>query len=237
MSGIQKLMTTTSPFLTDGGFETWMFFVEGYEAPEFAAIVLMDDMGARDKMQAYFARFLNMAERAGAGFVLDTNTWRGCIKWAPLLDVSVSELLRQSRDAVRFAHEIRAAWTRRVEPIIVNGVIGPAGDGYVADGTMTADLAEALHTPQVAVLAAEGVDMISGITITNSAEGTGIARAAARHGLPCVISYTVETDGRLPSGEALGEAIAATDGATGGGPLYYMVNCAHPDHFRGALAA
>ena len=47
---------------------------------------------------------------------------------------------------------------------------------------------------------------------------------------------TVETDGRLPSGQALGEAIEQVDGATGEAAAYFMVNCAHPTHFDGVLA-
>jgi len=237
MASVQKLMKTDKPFLTDGGFETWMFFVEGFEAPEFAALVLMDDDSAREKMRHYFDRFLTLAENAGTGFVLDTNTWRGCVEWAPKIGLSDIDILRLTKDAVRFAHDIRAAWSMRVDPIIVNGVVGPAGDGYVADGAPDAEQAETSHLPQMQVFAAEGVDMISALTMTNSPEAIGIARAAARHGLPSVISFTVETDGRLPTGETLAEAIAATDEATDEAPLYYMVNCAHPDHFQGALSA
>lgn len=237
MAGVNKLMNTKTPFLTDGGFETWMFFVEGFEAPEFAALVLMDDAHAREKMGHYFERFLTMAENAGTGFVLDTNTWRGCVDWAPKLGVTTDDILRLSADAVRFAHDIRTRWVDRVDPIIINGVVGPARDGYVAEAAPDADRAEAVHTPQLAVFASEGVDMVSALTMTNSPEAIGIARSAAAHGLASVISFTVETDGCLPTGQTLSDAIAATDQATGEAPLYYMVNCAHPDHFRDALAA
>lgn len=235
MNDVKRLMNTKRPFLTDGGFETWMFFVEGFDAPEFAALVLMDDDSAREKMRAYFERFLIMAEQAGTGFVLDTNTWRGCVEWAEALNLSRDGILRLSRDAVIFAQDIRSAWVSRVNPILINGVVGPAGDGYSANNAPNADRAKTMHLPQISALAETGVDMISAITITNSAEAIGIARAIAEHNLPSVISFTVETDGRLPSGESLAEAVSATDKATGEAPLYYMVNCAHPDHFRHVL--
>ena len=45
----------------------------------------------------------------------------------------------------------------------------------------------------------------------------------------------METDGRLPDGTSLGDAIEAVDAATGGYPAYYMVNCAHPTHFAEVL--
>lgn len=236
MPGIDKLLTAKRPYLTDGGFETWLFFQQGFEAPEFAAIMLMDDERARQAARRYFDEFLEMAERAGTGFVLDTNTWRGCVGWAPKLGVTGEDLLRLSRDAVRFARSIRDEWQARVPDILLNGVIGPAGDGYAPDRIPSAEEAEVLHSPQVQVLAAEGVDMISAITMTNIGEAIGVTRAARAAGLPAVISFTVETDGRLPSGDLLGEAIEAVDAATDNYPAYYMVNCAHPDHFAGALA-
>ena len=237
MTDISTLLAARRPWLTDGGMETWLFFQQGFEAPEFAAIVLMEDEKARQALGSYFDRFLALAEEAGAGFVLDTNSWRGCTQWAPKLGMTREKLLGLSADAVRFARGIRYKWQGRVPAILVNGTVGPAGDAYAPGRPMTADDAEKMHTPQIRVLAEEGVDMISAITMTNIGEATGIARAARAAGVPLVISFTVETDGRLPTGDLLGEAIKAVDAATDGYPAYYMVNCAHPDHFRDALAA
>lgn len=236
MNGVERLLRTDCPFLTDGGFETWLFFQQAYEAPEFAAIVLMDDDNARRAMRRYFDGFIGMAESAGTGFVLDTNTWRGCTHWGPKLNRSTSEMLRLSRDAAEFAKEIRDAWRSRVSPIIVNGVIGPAGDGYSPDRVPDVTEARHLHQPQIETLAQAGVDMISAITMTNSAEAIGIAAVATEAELPVVISFTVETDGRLPTGQLLGDAIRSVDAATDGTPCYYMINCAHPDHFRDVVA-
>lgn len=235
MSKFDRLIAADRPYLTDGGFETWLFFQQGFEAPEFAAITLMDDEAARQAMRRYFEEFLAMAQRARTGFVLDTNTWRGCVEWAPKLGLSREELLRLTSAAVRFAKSLRDEWEDRVPDILLNGVVGPAGDAYSPDRLPSADEAEALHLPQIRRLAEEGVEMISGITITNVAEAIGIARAAHTVGLPLVISFTVETDGRLPSGDLLREAIEAVDAAAGRAPAYYMVNCAHPDHFAGLL--
>ena len=114
-------------------------------------------------------------------------------------------------------------------------MIGPRGDGYVAGELMSADEAEAYHALQAGAFAAAGADMLTAVTMTYAEEGIGIARAAAAAGLPCAISFTVETDGRLPSGRPLGEAIAAVEAATDAGPAYYMVNCAHPTHFAHVL--
>lgn len=235
MDGIKSLMETKRAFLADGGIETWLFFVEEFEAPEFAALLLMDDVRARDAIRAYFDRFLALAETKSTGFVLDTNTWRACTEWAPKLSISEADVLRLTRDAVTFAKEIRSDWIGKVSPILLNGVVGPAGDGYDATGAPDAAAGQRMHTPQIDVMAQEGVDMISAITMTNSGEAIGVARAVRRHGIPCVVSFTTETDGLLPSGETLQEAIEATDAATGNAPIYYMINCAHPDHFSSVL--
>ncbi len=236
MSQFNALLEAKKPFLTDGGMETWLFFQQGFEAPEFAALVLIDDEAARTALNSYFDGLLELAERAGTGFVLDTNTWRGCPVWAEKLGVSEDELLAMSGKAVAFAKDIRARWQDRVSPVLVNGVVGPADDGYKPGGSLTAAEAKEVHSRQIEVFAQSGVDMISAITMTNIAEAIGIAQAAKEAGLPVVISFTVETDGRLPTGDLLGEAIEAVDAATGNAPAYYMVNCAHPDHFRDAVA-
>lgn len=236
MAKFDQLMKSPRPFLTDAGMETWLFFQQGFDAPEFAAITLIEDERAREALNGYFDEFLTLAERAETGFVLDTNTWRGCTQWAPKLGMTAEELLRLTGSAVEFAKEIRDRWQARVPNILVNGAVGPAGDAYRPGALPDAATAQKLHTPQIQALAAAGVDMISAITITNVAEAIGITRAAREAGLPVVISFTVETDGRLPTGDKLSEAIEAVDRATGNAPAYYMINCAHPDHFRGTMA-
>ena len=237
MTTLDRLLAAQRPFLTDGGFETWLFFVEGLEAPEFAAITLMENADALPIMRRYFERYLSQAQSAGTGFVLDTNTWRGAPAWAEKLGRSEADMLRLNREAVRFARAVKEAWTGRVDPIVLNGVIGPVGDAYAVSAVADAEAARTTHQTQIDLLADEGVEMISALTIGTVDEAVGIALAAQRAALPVVISYTVETDGRLPSGPTLGDAIRAADDATGGAPIYYMVNCAHPEHFRDALAA
>lgn len=236
MSLIERLLSAERPFLTDGGFETSLFFKDGFEAPEFAAIVLMDNPKAVAAMTRYFEGFLEMAESAGVGFVLDTNSWRGCVHWAEKLGVSMDDMLRLNREAVALAFDLRERWRARISPIIVNGVVGPAGDGYAPEQALSPEQARAMHAPQIDVFREVGVDMISAITMTHIGEAVGIVDAAKEAGLPVIVSFTTETDGRLPTGEALGEAINAVDAATDDAPLYYMVNCAHPDHFRSALS-
>jgi len=235
MTQLDKMLNADRLFLTDGGFETWLLFQRGFDLPQFAAIMLMNDDRARAAMREYFDEFLAMAQQAQTGFVLDTNTWRGCVEWAPALGISHDELLSLSADAVQFAQTLRDDWQARVPDILINGVVGPAGDGYQPGKGASADAAAAMHGPQIRALADAGVDVITAMTINTIGEATGIVRAAKDVGVPVAISFTVETDGRLPTGDLLGEAIDAVDEATGQAAAYFMVNCAHPDHFRDVL--
>jgi S-methylmethionine-dependent homocysteine/selenocysteine methylase len=223
-------------FLTDGGLETSLIFHRGIDLPLFAAFPLLDDPEGRDVLRDYFTPYLEAARERGAGFLLDTVTWRANPDWGAQLDYDAAELDRVNRDAVAFAQELRASVADAPEPILVTGVIGPRGDGYVADALMSAVEAEAYHAAQAGSFAAAGADMMAAITMTYADEAIGIARAAAAVGVPAAISFTVETDGRLPSGQALGDTIEQVDAETLGSPAYYMVNCAHPSHFAAVVA-
>jgi S-methylmethionine-dependent homocysteine/selenocysteine methylase len=231
MSRIQSLITAASPWPTDAGLETTMIFLEGLDLPHFAAFTLLDSDAGRAALDRYFDRFIPLARAGGTGFVLDTATWRANMGWAPAMGLDAAAIRAANLRAVDFARTVRARHETDSLPIVISGAVGPAGDGYRADVALTADAAEALHGVQVAALAEGGVDVVSAVTMTYPAQAIGIARAAARHGLPHVLSFTVETDGRLPNGQSLHDALAETETETGGSALFYMVNCAHPSHF------
>jgi S-methylmethionine-dependent homocysteine/selenocysteine methylase len=216
--------------LTDGGLETTLVFHEGIELPEFAAFPLLDSTTGRDVLRRYFAPFFALAVQHDAAFLLDTPTWRANRDRGARLGYDRSALDRVNRDAVAFAREL-AAGAPDLD-VRVNGVVGPRGDGYVVGERMSADAACAYHAEQVASLAAGGADVVSALTMTYSDEAIGIARAAADAGIAAIVSFTVETDGRLPDGTALGDAIQAVDDDTGHTIDTFMLNCAHPSHFE-----
>jgi homocysteine S-methyltransferase len=224
-------------FLSDGGLETTLVFLHGVDLPSFAAFPLLGSEEGRDRLRRYFRPYLETAAAHRTGFVLDTPTWRANADWGATLGYSPDALAIVNRDSVAFARDLGSDHAGAAGPVVINGVLGPRGDGYKAAGRMSAAEAEAYHRPQVEAFRAAGADMASAVTMTDPAEAIGIARAAAAAGLPAAISFTVETDGRLPSGDSLKAAIEAVDAATGASPAYYMINCAHPTHFEDALAA
>jgi len=223
------------PFLTDGGLETSLIFHEGLDLPSFAAFPLAGDDAGRDALVRYFEPFLAIPREEGVGFVLDTPTWRASPDWGAELGYSREALAEANRACVALAERIAASADGG--PIVISGVVGPRGDGYVPGELMSAAEAERYHAEQIGTFADTAIDMICGITMTYADEAVGIVRAAASAGIPVVISFTVETDGRLPSEQALGEAIEQVDAETDGEATYFMINCAHPTHFAGALEA
>jgi S-methylmethionine-dependent homocysteine/selenocysteine methylase len=224
-------------FLTDGGLETTLIFDDGIDLPDFAAFVLLDDGPGRDALVRYFDSYVAIAVRDEVGIVLETPTWRASPDWAERLGYPLDDLDRVNRESVELLEAVRRRHERSTSPIVISGCIGPRGDGYAPDFLMEAGEAEAYHRRQIDVLAAAGVDLVTAITMTYPAEAIGIANAARAAGVPVVISFTVETDGTLPSGRPLGDAIAAVDAATGSSPIYYMINCAHPTHFTSILSS
>ena len=221
----------TETFLTDGGIETTLIFDDGFELPDFAAFTLLADPAGRAALDRYFDSYAAIAVRDGVGIVLETPTWRASSDWAPRLGYDLEALEAVNRDAVDHLLTVRARHQTATTPVVISGCIGPRGDGYRVDVTMTAEEAKAYHGLQARVFADSEADLVTAITMTYAEEAIGVTEAARAAGMPVVISFTVETDGRLPSGQLLGDAIEAVDAATGAYPSYYMVNCAHPTHF------
>jgi len=222
-------MNASQPFLTDGGLETTLVFHDGIDLPDFAAFPLLDSEYGRQRLSAYYAPYLDLAELAGTGFVLDTPTWRANPDWGTRLGYDAVQLADVNARAVGFVSGLARA--RPQLRSVVNGVIGPRGDGYVVGSAMSVAEAAEYHGLQAGAFAQAGADMTSAITMNYVEEATGVALAALQAGLPVVISFTVETDGRLPSGQLLGDAINQVDELTDAAPAYFMINCAHPEHF------
>ena len=218
-------------YLSDGGLETTLIFQQGIALNHFAAFELLCHDAGRKALAEYYKPYLELAEKYRLGFILESPTWRASCDWGFKLGYTHDELFALNKQSIRFMRELAQPFAKTVWPIIVSGNIGPRGDGYRADNRMTADEAKVYHMEQVKAFALADADLVSAITITYSDEAIGIIEAAKSFGLPVVISFTVETDGRLPGGETMNEAIERTDQITGSYAEHYMINCAHPQHF------
>jgi S-methylmethionine-dependent homocysteine/selenocysteine methylase len=219
--------------ITDGGMETVLLFRRGIDLPCFAAFPLLDTDAGRHELRAYFEPYAGLARERGIDLILDTPTWRASADWGERLGYDAGRLAETNRKGVRLIEQVRD--DHSPTPVVVCGAVGPRDDAYRPGTLMSADEAERYHSAQIETLAEAGADMISGLTLTYPEEAIGIVRAARRAGIPVAVSFTVETDGRLPGGTGLGDAVARVDAETDGGPAYFMVNCAHPTHFSGVL--
>jgi S-methylmethionine-dependent homocysteine/selenocysteine methylase len=224
------------PFLTDGGLETTLIFHDGIDLPCFAAIEALKHEKGREALRSYFRTYAALAKEHGLGFVLESCTWRAGPAWGEKLGYTADALAEANHAAIRLLRDVRDEFGTGRSPMAISGCIGPRGDGYSPDDSMTEDEAERYHATQIRTLAETEADLISAFTINRVEEAVGVTRAAAAAEMPAVISFTVETDGKLPTGQALKDAIESVDRATEDGPAYYMINCAHPTHFQDTLA-
>ena len=220
-------------FLSDGGLETTLIFENGLDLPQFAAYPLLDDPAGRDALRAYYRRHAEIAKRHGHGFIFESPTWRASADWGRTLGHDSMALRRLNQAGIALIAEIQAEFPGLTS--VLSGNIGPRGDGYAPGDLMTPAEAERFHSAQIDAFAHSSTDVITAVTITNTPEAIGVVNGARNAGLPVVISFTVETDGCLPTGQHLGEAIEEVDAATNRAAAYFMLNCAHPDHFRDTL--
>lgn len=223
-------------YLTDGGIETTLIFHEGLDLPDFAAFDLLRTPKGTAALRNYFCAYTELAQRFGTGLILESATWRSNPDWGRRLGYTSVALAEVNRKAIKILGDLRQAFETRQTPVVISGCIGPRGDGYVPGNVMSAPEAEAYHREQITTFASSSADLVTAITMNYVEEATGIAQAARTAGIPAVISFTVETDGNLPTGQTLRSAIEQVDKVTVGYPAYYMINCAHPTHFEHVLA-
>lgn len=224
-------------FLTDGGLETTLIFHDGVDLPHFAAFDLLKDEPGFERLRGYFARYARIARDQRTGLVLEAPTWRANPDWASRLGYDAAALADANRKAIGLLLEVRAVYETPESPMVISGNLGPRGDGYRADSRMGATEARNYHRAQIETFAQTDADMVAAFTMTYVEEAVGIVLAARDADIPVAISFTLETDGRLPSGDTLAGAIERTDAETAGYAAYYMINCAHPTHFERELRA
>jgi S-methylmethionine-dependent homocysteine/selenocysteine methylase len=217
--------------LTDGGMETTLIFHDGIDLPYFASFDLLRTIDGKMRVKEYYRKYSEIAVSHNKGFVLETPTWRANKDWADLLGYSEEALAAINTEAVEILGQLREEFDGIQTPFAISGNIGPRGDGYDATVKMTVKQAEEYHRAQIKTFANTEADLVTALTINYVEEAIGIVNAAKSCGMPVVISLTVETDGCLPTGQALGDAINQIDFETRSTPEYFMINCAHPSHF------
>jgi homocysteine S-methyltransferase len=226
------VVSSESRYVTDGGLETDLIHHRGLNLPAFAAFPLLEHESGRGHLTDYYDEYAAIAARSSVGLLLEAPTWRANPDWAATLGYEPHDLDRVNRSAIEFLRHIRHRWVD-VDEVVVSGVVGPRGDGYIAGERPEVSEAARYHRAQMEAFAAAGADLAHAMTMTCAEEAAGIVQAANEAGLPIAISFTVETDGRLPDRTPLGVAIEEVEST--GQVAYFGVNCAHPDHIARGL--
>lgn len=224
-------------FLTDGGIETTLIFHENLELPDFAAFYLLKNSEGAEALRKYFRTYAALARKYKVGFIFESPTWRANSDWGAKLRYTENALADANREAIELVSGVRNEFENETTEMVISGCIGPRGDGYNPTDVMSAEEAEQYHWAQIETFIETDADMVTAITMNYVEEAIGIARAANSLDMPAAISFTVETDGNLPTGMPLKDGIESVDEATSNAPAYYMINCAHPSHFEDVLTA
>ncbi len=232
-----EILSSKRFFLTDGGLESTLIFHRGIELRHFSAFELLNDAKGLQTLEEYYIPYMNLSSRYDAGFIFETPTWRANPDWGAKLGYSRDELSAINKSAVQLGRKMVRQHRKNDQPMLISGNIGPRGDGYFPDNIMTPVEARSYHFDQIQAFSLADADLVTALTINYLEEAIGIAQAAKTFHIPVVISFTVETDGRLPDGKTLEEVIGQTDEATQGYPAFYMINCAHPRHFIDSLSS
>lgn len=223
-------------YLTEGGTETEVMYRHGHALREFAMFELMDNPQAVDDLRDMYRRYLETAAKHGFGAMISGFDYRASPDWGAKLGYSAEALREMQLKCIDFLQEVSMPYTDELPRVAIAGCVGPRGDAYSLNRTITAETAEEYHSTQMETLKECGVDLVWAATINNIPEAVGISRAAASAGLPVNIAFTLTSDHRLRSGPSLKEAVEATDAEAGSArPDSFGINCSHPDEFEPAL--
>ncbi len=220
-------------FLSYVGMETDLIFNRGIDLPGFAAFPLLESDEGREILNKYLADQINLARQTGVGVLLESPTWMANRDRGAVIGYTPERILKLNDEAIKLMAKVRDQHGDL--PTILSAVVGPRGDAYAPASQMNASEAENYHAEQIEVLSRTDADLISAFTLCYTEEAIGIVSASQRYDMPVVVSFTVETNGCLPTGMTLRDAIGNVDEATNAGASYFLINCAHPDHFSHIL--
>ncbi len=213
-------------------------YKHGHELPEFAMYPLLDDRRAVADLTDMYTRYFEVAEAHGFAALVGGLDYRASPNWASKLGISSEGLAEFQLRSIEFLRDVARPFQRRIPQILVVGIVGPRGDAYDRNRTITTDEAEEYHGVQIETLRQAKVDLVSAMTFNSVPEGVGVAKAAANAGLPFSLSFMVDSAGRLRAGPALKDAVEAVDEQAGDArPDFYGINCSHPVEFEPALGA
>jgi len=222
-------------YLSEGGVETEILYKYGFELPQFAVFPLLDNPEAVSKMQGMYRSYLDVVAKHGMSALIGGLDYRASPDWGDLLGYSPEGLSEANHKSIAFLREVADEYVSDVPEILIQGLIGPRGDAYDRNQSITADEAEDYHSVQLTTLKEANVDLALAITFNNIPESIGVARAAAKIGVPIAISLSLDSTSKLNTGPSLKEAITTIDTETDQTPEFFSINCSHPVEYEPAI--
>ena len=183
----------------------------------------------RAALEQLWGAYRDIAGRYGLPLLVTTPTRRANRARVP--QSGCPETIVQ--DNVAFLRRLQKQWGGEV---YVGGLMGCRGDAYTGVGSLSESEALTFHRWQTEQFRQAEVDFLLAGIMPTLPEAAGMARAMAETGLPYLISFTIQEDGRLIDGAAISDAITYIDRVTETPPLGYLTNCVHPSILRQALA-
>ncbi|PKG98801.1 homocysteine S-methyltransferase family protein [Paraglaciecola sp. MB-3u-78] len=222
-------------YLSEGGTETEISYKYGFELPEFAMFPLLDNPEAVSQMQGMYRKYLDVVAKHGMCALIGGLDYRASPDWGKLLGYSPQGLAEANHKSIDFLREVASEYASDIPEILIQGLIGPRGDTYERNISISENEAEDYHSIQLTTLKEANVDLALAITFNNVSESIGVARAAKKIGVPLAISLSLDSTSKLNSGPSLAEAITTIDAETDLAPEFYLINCSHPLEYEPAI--
>lgn len=222
-------------YLSEGGSETEIMYKYGFELPQFAMFPLLDNPEAVSKLREMYRSYLDVVAKHGMCALIGGLDYRASPDWGDLLGYSPEGLSEANHKSIAFLREVADEYVSDIPEILIQGLIGPRGDAYERNESITENEAEDYHSVQLSTLKEANVDLALAITFNNIPESIGVTRAAAKIGVPFAISLTLDSTSKLNSGPSLAEAITTIDAETDQAPEFYLINCSHPVEYEPAI--
>lgn len=204
--------------------------------PHFAMFPLLENPKAVSAIKGMYRRYLDVVAKHQHCALIGGFDYRASPDWGNLLGYSPKALHEANLRSIDFLRDVAAEYANDIPQSLFTGCIGPRGDAYLTNNTMSREQAADYHSVQLATLKAAHVDLAWALTFGDPEEAIGVCMAARELGVPLAISFSLTSDHVLNSGVELAKAVEYVDEQTQGYAEFYSLNCSHPDEFLPAIS-
>lgn len=220
-----KEIINNNVIIITGGIGTTLIYKYNIQLQDFSSINLLKDYKKKEIIKKIYTEFIELAKKYNIYLIVDTFSWRLNKDWIIKSDNKYSELDFFNKESVKIATDLKNIYDK----IIVNGEIGPRYEGYYIKNKIDIEESKNYHIEQIKVFKGI-VDTITAVLMNHISETLGIVLAAKEVGIPIIVSFTLDINNKLPSGETVEEAITKIDNDTEKYVICYIFNCVNPKY-------